>query len=206
MNVPELTSTSAKSMDSLGISKLQALFRGKTTRKGEYKRAKEGATVLCPFLASPPSVLDAVLKLTDKKLNSDSSFYDLGCGDGQILIGVAKMTNARCVGIDISEILCATARRRAREAGVEDRVNVRVGDLAELSLDDEEPTALFAFLVPSCLMVLSKSIFRRLKTGTFLILYKFPLPTEDGWTPITEMIVDDAVKAGAQASVFLYIV
>ncbi len=61
-------------------------------------------------------------------------------------------------------------------------------------------------LVPSCLMVLSKSIFRRLKTGTFLMLYKFPLPTEDGWTPITEMIVDDAIKAGAQASVFLYIV
>ena len=82
-----------------GISKLQALFRGKVAREGEYKRAKAGADILCPFLASPPSVVAAILQLSNGQLGKDSLFYDLGCGDGQILTGVAAATGDNNIGV-----------------------------------------------------------------------------------------------------------
>ncbi len=192
-----------------GISKLQALFRGKVTREGEYKRAKAGADILCPFLASPPSVVAAIVQLSNGQLDKDSLFYDLGCGDGQILTGVAAATGARCIGVDISDLLCSTAHRKALEAKVEALVQVRHGDLSSFSFDyagDGIPAAVFAFLVPSCLQVLSQGLFKTLPKGVLLLLYKFPLPVEDGWIPITEVIVDDAVKVGSLARVFCYLV
>ena len=207
--------------DSDALSKLQAVLRGRRTRNGAYKRAKEGATILCPFLASPPSVLQAVLSLTNattstdthtdlNKLNSSSVFYDLGCGDGTVLIGIAKATGAKCIGVEIDETLCLTAQRKAAEAGVGDHVEVRQGDLATFSLRDEatasQPIVIFAFLVPSCLDVLSQSIFKHLASGTVLLLYKFPLHVKHGWVIQREVVVADAVKMGAEAIVFMYIV
>ena len=66
------------------------------------------------------------------------------------------------------------------------------------------PRVLFIFLVPSCLTVLSIGLLRSLPTGTLLLLYKFPLPEADGWVPVEQRTVDDAVKPGAKALVFLY--
>jgi SAM-dependent methyltransferase len=210
------------SFDKDSLSKLQALFRGRKTRDGAYKRAKEGATILCPFLASPPSVLEATLSLmnfgwqigsnlegsallpTCQGISPESVFFDLGCGDGTMLIGIARATGAKCIGVEIDNTLCRTARRRAAEAGVGDIVEVQECDLAAFTFGANSPTVVFAFLVPSCLTVLSRALFRSLASGTLLILYKFPLPAEDGWTPLKEVVVEDAVKAGAQATVYLY--
>jgi len=204
---PDNTEAKAKAR---GISKFQAVFRGKVTREGEYKRAKEGADILCPFLASPPSVVAAILQQTSGKLGGkEAVFYDLGCGDGQVLIGVAAATGAKCIGVDISDMLCATARRKSLEAAVETLVDVRQGDLSTFSFNcdsDGIPTVVFAFLVPSCLQVLSRGLFKTLPKGASLLTYKFRLPAEEGWEPVTVVAVDDAVKAGALASVFCYVV
>jgi SAM-dependent methyltransferase len=211
------------SFDNDSLSKLQALFRGRKTRDGAYKRAKEGGTILCPFLASPPSVLEATLSLTsvrwqtgsalegsalnpslDRGLGPESVFFDLGCGDGTMLIGIALATGAKCIGVEIDNTLCRTARRRAAEAGVGDIVDVQECDLAAFTFGSTTPTVVFAFLVPSCLTVLSRVLFRSLAPGTLLILYKFPLPADDGWVALKEVEVEDAVKAGAKTTVFLY--
>jgi len=198
-----------ENMVAKGISKFQALFRGKVTREGEYKRAKMGADILCPFLSSPPSVITAILQHANGKLGKYSILYDLGCGDGQVLIGVAAATGAKCIGVDISDFLCATARRKSLEASVGSLVEVWRCDLSTFSFNfdrDGTPTAVFAFLVPSCLQVLSKGLFKTLPKGTLLFLYKFPLPLQDGWTPFAEATVDDAVKQGSLATLFCYLV
>ena len=214
------------SFDVSALEKLQAKWKGMRTREGEYARAKAGATILCPYLASPPSVVDAVLKLAQVKLseNSFSLFYDLGCGEGNVLVGVAKalekidVQSCHFVGIDIDSTLCATARRRVLEAGLQEKVEIRQQDLATItsftSYTGKDhtvdkvilPSVIFVFLVPSCLEILSKVLFKDLPQGTYLILYKFPLPSSDGWHPVATVTVDDAVKKGAKSEVFLYIV
>ena len=246
--------------DGGALIKLQAKWKGRRTREGEYARAKAGAAIICPHLASPPSVIEAVLDLAKDELGPSSLFYDLGCGDGTVVLGIAKATSCDCVGIDIDPTLCATARRRAAEAGggVAERVLVRQLDLASLttlagapcpptttdshalcspytasasasasgngngsgnrapapatvtaaavsgSEATRVPRVIFIFLVPSCLAVLSVGLLRTLARGTMLLLYKFPLPVADGWVPTEKRTVDDAVKPGTQAQVFLY--
>ena len=179
----------------LGISKLQALMRGKKTSEGEYSRAKAGATILCPHYASPPSVIEAILSLVGNKLDdADSLFYDLGCGDGTVLIGVASaLHNTTCIGIDVDATLCATARRKRSEVetNISDRITIRQEDLAQFSFSSNDegdcikngasPSVVFAFLVPSCLKILSGTILKDLEKGTILLSYKFPLPEVDGW-------------------------
>ena len=272
-------SYSLMNFDTNALTKLQATWKGKRTREGEYARAKAGATILCPYLASPQSVIEAVSNILHEKLVNSGPvlFFDLGCGEGNVLIGVAKEVGTASsidatqpkkyaqachfIGIDIDGTLCATARRRAVEAGVEDIVEIRQQDLASITTaeftvttattescvtsaaaslthqqqqegamvaesakvkDDasspgtatylpvpEIPSApdlvVFVFLVPSCLEVLSKSLFSAFPAGTYLILYKFPLLENDGWQPVKTMVVDDALKKEELAKVFLYV-
>src|SRR6266550_6168333 len=72
------------------------------------------------FVPTPSAVVDAMLKLA--KVTSNDVVYDLGCGDGRIVIAAAKSYGARGVGIDIDPVRVSEARKNAREAGVESRV------------------------------------------------------------------------------------
>ena len=79
------------------------------------------------FVPSPAEVVDAMLKLADVK--KTDLVYDLGCGDGRIVIEAAKRFGARGVGIDIDPDRIAEARENARKAGVEKLVTFRQEDL-----------------------------------------------------------------------------
>src|SRR6185369_13915278 len=77
------------------------------------------------FVPTPQSVVDAMLKLA--KVTKDDVVYDLGCGDGRIVITAAKQFGARGVGIDIDPKRIKEASANAKAAGVADRVRFLEG-------------------------------------------------------------------------------
>src|SRR5438067_267309 len=82
--------------------------------------------VNAPFVTSPSSVVNAVLQLAG--VTRRDMVYDLGCGDGRIVIAAAKL-GARGVGIDINPDRIREARVNARKSGVEKLVKLEVGDV-----------------------------------------------------------------------------
>jgi 2-polyprenyl-3-methyl-5-hydroxy-6-metoxy-1,4-benzoquinol methylase len=79
-----------------------------------------------PYEPTPPEVVRAMLQLA--AVRPDDVVYDLGCGDGRIVIEAAKL-GARGVGVDLDPQRIREARANARATGVADAVEFRVGDL-----------------------------------------------------------------------------
>jgi tRNA A58 N-methylase Trm61 len=94
-----------------------------------------------PFVVTPPEVVDAMLELAEVK--KDDVVYDLGCGDGRILIAAAKKYGCRAVGYDLQPELVSQARDNAQAAGVADLVTIHRQDIFEVDLKDATVVALF---------------------------------------------------------------
>src|SRR5215472_13263220 len=80
-----------------------------------------------PFITTPDDVVAAMLDLAE--VTEADTVYDLGSGDGRVLIAAARDRGARAVGIEIDPDLVARSREAIREAGLEGRVRVHRGDL-----------------------------------------------------------------------------
>lgn len=89
-----------------------------------------------PFVPTPQDVVIAMLKLA--KVKSSDVVYDLGCGDGRIVIAAAKNFGCRAVGIDINPERIKEARQNAAQAGVTKLVSFREGDLFEADVRDAD--------------------------------------------------------------------
>lgn len=94
-----------------------------------------------PFGGTPPAVVDAMLTLAG--VGKSDVVFDLGCGDGRIVIEAARRFGARGVGVEIDGLLVAKARRAAAAAGVADRVSFREEDFFRTDLSDATVVALF---------------------------------------------------------------
>lgn len=93
--------------------------------------------------------------------------YDLGCGDGRIVIAAAKEFGARGVGIDIDPARIAESEKNARKAGVAGRVRFRNEDLFEA--DIREATVVTLYLWPWVNLKLRPKLLRELKPGTRVV-------------------------------------
>jgi ribosomal protein L11 methylase PrmA len=110
-----------------------------------------------PYIPTTETAVKAMLDLAGVK-RSDI-VYDLGCGDGRIVIAAAKRYGARGVGIDIDPALVREAKKNARQAGVEKRVEFREQDLFLANFRDA--TVVTLFLLPAIfLIVLGPSVQR----------------------------------------------
>ena len=153
----------------------------------------------CPFVSASESI---VLKLIEHaRIQKSDVVLDIGSGDGGIIIPISSHTGARTVGVEIDDLLCRTARRRAREAGVANLVDVINMDALHTELSIASVVSIF--LVPSCLQVLSPKL-RCCQPGTRIVNIKFPLPADDGWIPTAVIPCDDVIKAGSSAFIYLY--
>lgn len=105
--------------------------------------------------------------------------YDLGCGDGRIVIAAAQQFGARGVGIDIDPKLIRVARANAKAAGVEHRVRFEVGDLFEADL--REASVVTLYLLPSMNRKLRPKLLAELAPGARIIAHDFDFGPE--WPP-----------------------
>jgi ribosomal protein L11 methylase PrmA len=111
--------------------------------------------------------------------------YDLGCGDGRIVISAARKYGARGVGIDLNPARIEEARANALSAGVSDRVSFEVNDLFDADIRNATVVALY--LLPDANIRLRPRLLRDLKPGTRVVSHSFNM---GDWKPDKEQMVD----------------
>ena len=125
---------------------------------------------------TPMPVVRALLELAD--VGPQDLVYDLGSGDGRIPIIAANEFGARGVGIEIDPALVAQAQAKAREAGVEDRVEFRLGDM--YAADVRAATVVTLFLHPGPNLKLREKLRSDLQAGSRVVSYVWDMGS---WTP-----------------------
>jgi SAM-dependent methyltransferase len=122
-----------------------------------------------PFVTTPHDVVERMLDLAD--VRAGQMVYDLGCGDGRIVIAAARR-GARGVGIDVDPERVAEARAAAERAGVQDRVRFRQADVFTLDLRDADVVTLF--LLPTLNVRLMPQL-EKLKPGARIVSHEFSM-------------------------------
>jgi ribosomal protein L11 methylase PrmA len=125
-----------------------------------------------------------MLKLAS--LKPGDVIYDLGSGDGRIVITAAKQYGVRGVGIDINPVRVKEANENARKEGVADKVTFKKNDLFEE--DIHEATVVTIYLLPSVNLKLRPKLFKELKPGTRIISHDFDM---GDWKPEKRVEVDN---------------
>jgi SAM-dependent methyltransferase len=131
------------------------------------------------YVPTSSGVADAMLKLA--KVAADDVVYDLGSGDGRIVIAAAKKYGARGVGVELDGDLVKEARKNAMKAGVSDRVRFLQGDLFKTDLS--EATVVTLYLSNSINIRLRGILQRALKPGARVVSHRF---TMGDWKPDAE--------------------
>src|SRR4051794_5150465 len=129
-----------------------------------------------PYVPTPDEVVQTMLKLADVK--KSDVVYDLGCGDGRIVITAAKVYGAHGVGVDINPDRVREARLNAKQAGVEDLVKFVEGDLFEADIKNASIVTLY--LLPSINLKLRPKLWKDLKPGTRVVSHAFDM---GDWQP-----------------------
>lgn len=129
-----------------------------------------------PYVPTPRAVVDRMLEMAD--VDENDVVYDLGSGDGRIVIRAADQYGARGVGIEIDPERIREARENAEEAGVSDRVEFRQGDLFKADLS--EATVVTLYLLPSVNRELRPKLFEELAPGTPVVSHDFDM---GDWEP-----------------------
>jgi SAM-dependent methyltransferase len=138
-----------------------------------------------PYLPTTEPAVQAMLKLAGVK--STDVVYDLGCGDGRIVVAAAKDFGARGVGIDINPDRIAEAKANAKKAGVENRVRFEESDL--FTADIHEATVVTLFLLNSVNQRLRPKLLQDLQPGTRIVSNTFEM---GDWKPDQEATVEGA--------------
>jgi SAM-dependent methyltransferase len=134
------------------------------------------------YVPTPERVVKTMLELAD--VRRGDVVYDLGCGDGRIVVAAAQAGAAKAVGVDIDPERVAEARANVREAGVGDRATILEGDLFQLDLRDADVVTLY--LLPDLNLRLRPKLLR-LKPGTRIVSHAFDM---GDWAPDRVAYVD----------------
>ena len=138
-----------------------------------------------PYVPTTEAAVQEMLKLAG--VTKSDIVYDLGCGDGRIVIAAAKNFGARGVGIDINPVRISEAKENAKAAGVENLVRFEENDLFQA--DIREATVVTLFLLPHINLKLRPKLLQDLKAGTRIVSNTFDM---DDWKPEKESTVGDA--------------
>jgi len=136
---------------------------------------------LAPYIPTPQIVVERMLELAH--VQASDVVYDLGSGDGRIVITATQKFGARAVGVEIQPDLCRKARQRIKELGLEDRVTM-IEDSA-LRVDLSPATVVTMFFLTASNERLKPNLEKYLKPGTRVVSNEFPIR---GWKPV-EMLV-----------------
>ncbi len=136
-----------------------------------------------PFVPTSQVLVVEMLKLAN--VTKADTVYDLGCGDGRIVITAAKQFGAHGVGVDINPERIQEANENARRAGVADKVKFIEGDL--FTVDIRPATVVTLYLLPSVNLKLRPRLLSDLKPGTRVVSHSFDM---DDWKPEKTVTVE----------------
>ena len=143
-----------------------------------------------PFVPTPIEVVDKMLELAEVK--KGDVVYDLGSGDGRIVIRAAKKYGVRAVGIEMDSLLLDKARKDAKAAGVSHLVQFRAEDA--LKADISKATVVTLYMLPWFNEAMKPSFKKYLKPGARIVAHDFGI---EGWQPdSTEKLSEPEKKFG----------
>ena len=126
------------------------------------------------FVPTPQEVVDQMLKMAN--VGKGDVLYDLGCGDGRMVISAAKL-GARATGIDIDPVRIKESEENAAKQGMTGKVTFRLGDLFEA--DFKDATVITLYLLESLNLKLRPKLWQ-LKPGTRIVSHNFGM---GDWKP-----------------------
>lgn len=129
-----------------------------------------------PFVPTPPEVVDEMLRLAD--VRSGDVLYDLGCGDGRIVIAAAKRYGVKATGIDIDPVRIRESNDNAAQAGLTGKVRFLQEDL--FKADFKDATVITMYLLTSVNLRLRPKLLAELRPGTRLVSHSFEM---GDWRP-----------------------
>jgi SAM-dependent methyltransferase len=135
-----------------------------------------------PFVPTPPEVVDEMLRLAD--LKAGDVLYDLGCGDGRIVIAAAKRYGVKAIGIDIDPVRIGESNENAAQAGLAGKVRFIQQDLFQA--DFKDATVVTMYLLTSVNLRLRPKLLADLRPGTRLVSHSFEM---GDWRPDKTSVV-----------------
>lgn len=136
-----------------------------------------------PYVPTPTKVVEGMLELAE--VGKNDVVYDLGCGDGRIIITAAKKYGATGIGVDLNPERIKEAKENAIEAGVEDKVTFYEGDLFEF--DFSKANVLTLYLLPDVNLKLMPKILAEMEPGCRVVSHAFDM---GNWKPDERITVD----------------
>ncbi len=132
---------------------------------------------LAPYVPTPQTIVEKMLEAGHVK--PGDMVYDLGSGDGRVVITAAQKFGARAVGVELRADLCRIASDRIRAAGLEDRVHMVQGSALRVDLSPADVVTMF--LLTTSNERLKPNLEKYLKPGARVVSNQFPIK---GWKPV----------------------
>ena len=168
-------------------------------KSGEPKTAAKPKLDV-PYVPTPQTVVDRMLKVAGVK--DGDVVYDLGCGDGRIVVTAVKDFKAkRGVGVDLDPVRIKESTQNAKTAGVEKKVEFREGDVLKIA-DVSEATVVTLYLFPEVNEKLQPMLLKSLKPGSRIVSHDFLM--QDNWPPDQTIEMKDA--GGQEHTIYLWTV
>jgi SAM-dependent methyltransferase len=140
---------------------------------------------LAPYVPTPEDVVERMLRLAE--VTRDDTVYDLGCGDGRIVITAAKKYGATGVGVDIDPQRIAESQANAKKAGVEHLVQFKLQDA--MTVDVSKATVVTLYLLSSSNVKLRPILTKQLRPGARIVSHAFSM---GNWEPEKVDTFDDS--------------
>ncbi len=163
---------------------------------GSHDRAD--AVDLAPYVPTPAVVVDTMLEMAEVK--SGDVLYDIGSGDGRIVIAAARKAGARGVGIDLDQELVDASIAAAADAGVSRLVRFLRMDATKADLS--EATVVTMYLLPESNALLRRQLQRQLRPGTRVVTHNYRIAGWESREKRHEALRDEA---GENHDIFLYV-
>jgi cyclopropane fatty-acyl-phospholipid synthase-like methyltransferase len=135
---------------------------------------------IAPFVASPLKVVRKMLEYSG--LKPGETLYDLGCGDGRIVIMAAEEFGAHAVGVDINKKLVSEARKKASSLDLDDRLEIIHGNIFDIDLHPADVVTMY--LTTGANEKLRPKLERELKSGARVVTHDFSIP---GWAQTKDL-------------------
>ena len=152
---------------------------------------------LAPFVPTPQSVVEMMLTMAE--VTKNDVVYDLGSGDGRIVITAAKKYGAKGVGFEIDEDLIKEAREKARKEGVSHLVEFRKQDV--MTVDLSPATVVTLYLLPEANLRLRPRILSQLRVGARVVSHNYDM---GDWAPLRAAEVRDTESSHSLHWVYLW--
>jgi hypothetical protein len=153
---------------------------------------------IVPFVATPLDIVRRMLEMA--QVDEEDILYDLGCGDGRIVITAASEFGAHGVGIDLVPQLIEQSKANAESAQVEDMVEFRLEDA--LRADFSEATVVTLYLLMDINGRLRPHLEKQLKSGSYVVAHNYPIP---GWASRLVDYVIMKSEDSEEHSIYLYL-